>query len=82
VPDPRDRYLDVWKWIAISAMSGLIGLLGGQFIPNRSIVTSDQLTAATKELKEGQQSQQIEIENLTTQVAVLTTELKLQNKIP
>lgn len=37
---------DVWKWIAISAVSALVGVLGGQFIPNRNIVLREDLTSA------------------------------------
>lgn len=37
---------DVWKWIAIAALGVIGGMLEGQFIPNRNIVTTDQLAAS------------------------------------
>lgn len=71
----------IWKYTTAVAVSLLIGLLVGQYNPNRNVVTTDQLNAATLRLENGQSAQATQIGALTTQVAVLTTELKLQNKI-
>jgi hypothetical protein len=79
------RFLDlsetIWRYTTAVAVSLLIGLIVGQYQPNRSVVTTDQLNAATTRLETGQANQETQIEALTTQVAVLTAELKLQNKI-
>jgi hypothetical protein len=76
--ESRDRYADVWKYLTAIGFSLLFGLIGGQFIPNRNIVTTDQLNSATSRLESGQATQAAEISALTTQVAVLSTELKLK----
>lgn len=36
----------VWQWIAICAMGIILGMLEGQFQPNRNVVTEDQLNAS------------------------------------
>lgn len=37
----------VWQWIAIAAVGIILGMLEGQFQPNRNVVTIDQLNSAT-----------------------------------
>lgn len=38
---------DVWKWISMVLIGLVIGMLEGQFQPNRNVVTTDQLNSAT-----------------------------------
>lgn len=40
-------WCEVWKWVAIGMTGMFFGLLTGQFIPNRNIVTVDQLKVYT-----------------------------------
>ena len=47
--EPTSAWDSVWKWIAMSAVGALAGLLLGQFTPNRNIVTMDQLNAHIKD---------------------------------
>lgn len=35
----------IWKYAAISAISLLIGMVTGEYNPNRNIVTADQMSA-------------------------------------
>ena len=74
-------FVDVWKYTTAIAVSLLIGLLSGQFIPNRNIVTTDQLNVSTKILYDGQISQQEQITALTATVNELTGELRAQRLI-
>jgi hypothetical protein len=72
----------VWKWVAGIIAAALIGLLTGQFLPNRNVVTSDQLVAATRVLADGQIAQQAQIQRLTEQVANLNGRLEQQGVVP
>jgi hypothetical protein len=79
--DKDSRSVDVWKYTTAIAVSLLLGIMGGQFLPNRSIVTSDQLAAATLTLREGQSAQQAQIDELGKTVSELTGELRAQHLI-
>lgn len=47
-----DRYVDVWKYTTAIAVALLIGFVGGQYVPNRSIVTDTELATQLSPLKE------------------------------
>jgi hypothetical protein len=79
----HDRSSDgVWKWVAGIVAASLIGLLTGQFLPNRNVVTNDQLNNATKVLADGQIAQQAQIQRLTEQVANLNGKLEREGIVP
>jgi hypothetical protein len=78
IPD-RDR--DVWKYTTAVAMSLLIGVLAGQFIPNRNIVTTDQLNATIEPLKEQIRVSNEQTADMKDQLAKLTGELKARDVI-
>ena len=76
---------DVWKWIAISAVSLTIGLLGGQFIPNRNIVVREDLTQAitqqqvtTAALVESNKDLSTRLLAVEVQLAAVNTKLALK----
>jgi TolA-binding protein len=72
---------EIWRYLAMCAVTACASLILGQFLPNRNIVTTDQLNAATARLQDGQNSQAQQIANLSQQVATLTGELQMQNRL-
>lgn len=72
---------EIWRYVACCAITACVSLLIGQFIPNRNIATIDQLNATANRLESGQQSQQVEISALSTQVANLNGQLAAQHLI-
>lgn len=60
-PETRE---EIWKYIAISALGIIGGMLTNQISPNRNIVTADQLESAAK-------SVQIKLDSLDTRMADL-----------
>lgn len=71
---------EIWRYLACMAVTALVSLLFGQFLPNRNIVTSDQLDKATVTLQQGQAAQAAQIGNLSTEVARLSGALDAKNK--
>jgi hypothetical protein len=72
---------DVWKYLTAVGFSLLIGVIGGQFIPNRNIVTTDQLNAATLVLQQSQLSTNSKVDELAKQVATMNGELAAQHLV-
>lgn len=42
----------VWKWLAITFFAAMCGMLAGTYQPNRNIVTRQDLTSYTDQLKQ------------------------------
>ncbi len=68
----------IWKYIAICSLSALGGLITGQFMPNRSVVTSDQLDAKFAPFLASQSTESLEIESLRDSVNDLKGQLRAQ----
>ncbi len=68
----------VWKYIAICALSALGGLITGQFMPNRNVVTNDQMDAKLVPLIAAQSAQYLEIESMRDSVNDLKGQLRAQ----
>ena len=73
-PSPNNIYL--WRLIAGCAVSLLLGVLSGQYIPNRNIVTNDQLNTALAPMQTSLAAQSVQISTLTVEVSELRGELK------
>jgi hypothetical protein len=71
----------VWKYLTAIFASLLIGVLGGQFIPNRNVVTTDQLTAAVAPLQAQIALSNENTSELKTEVSELRGELKARDLI-
>lgn len=71
---------NIWKYIAISAVSALGGLLTGQFIPNRSIVTTTELSANFSPVNQQLAAQSLQISDLKDAVAELKGEIHAQQE--
>lgn len=63
---------EIWKYVAISALSLCAGLLTGQYMPNRNLVTKDDL----QPLMEHQQ--QTDTQLLTVQKTLAEIKGKLE----
>jgi hypothetical protein len=71
----------VWKYATAVTVSLLIGILTGQFIPNRNIATTDQLNAAMQPMQASVIEQSRQLDDLKNQVSQLTGELKARDLI-
>ena len=68
----------VWKYAAIVLFSLVVGLITGEYLPNRNIATKDDL----KELKQNQVDANEKIDALRRQQEVLIVVLKTKGVIP
>ena len=71
----------VWKYSTAIAVSLLIGLITGQFIPNRNIVTTDQLNSTVAPLQAQVALSNQQTADMRDQLARLTGELKARDLI-
>lgn len=72
---------EIWRYVAMCAVTACVSLVLGQFLPNRNIVTTDQLNTATTVLSNGQNEQAKQIRDLSNQVATLTGALEEESKL-
>ncbi len=68
----------VWKYIALTALGAVGGLLTGTFNPNRNVVTNDQMDAKLVPLIAAQSAQYLEIESMRDSVNDLKGQLRAQ----
>jgi hypothetical protein len=71
----------MWKYIALCAISLTVGLITGQYNPNRSIVTSDSMDAKLAPLQLALTYQTTRIDNLNDTVNDLEGQLRAQKLI-
>lgn len=65
---------NAWRYVAIAVIGILGGLVTGQFVPNRNIVTADQLAPLTAAIT----ADTAQIQSLTGQVSEMRGELQAQ----
>lgn len=70
---------NIWRYVAISALSVIAGLVTGQLNPSRQVVTVEQMNAALVPMQTAQTNELLEISSLRDRVNDLTGQLKAQH---
>lgn len=68
LPRPRRNDAGLWKWLCGLLVGALLGTWSGEFVPNRNIVTHDQLNETLQQT----------VQPLTAAVTALTDEVRTQ----
>lgn len=69
----------IWKYIALCSLSALGGLITGQFMPNRNVVTNDQMHEELVPIVTAQQAEYQETQSLRDSVNDLKGQLRGKN---
>jgi TolA-binding protein len=79
-PVGRRNWDAAWKYVAIASLSVCLGIIEGQFTPNRNLVTQDQLSKVEQSLSGKVDELNSQIYSMAQDIAVIKGELQQQNQ--